>query len=250
MISAIIIDDEQSCIDRLSGLLSTHCGQTVRLAGTADSVSKGIQLIENTQPALLFLDVQIGEETGFDLLRKLNDIHFEVIFTTAFEKYAVQAIKFSAADYLLKPVDLDDLLQAIDRLKSKMSKEEMAQKLDVLFHNLKTLEGSSKKITVPTIAGFEVLQVRDIIRCESDVNYTHIVVSDKPKVTVARTLKEFEEMLTEYNFCRVHNSHLINLVHVRKYTKGSGGYVTMSDHSEVEVSQRKKEEFLNRMASL
>lgn len=250
MISAIIIDDEQSCIDRLSGLLETHCAETIRLAGTADSVAKGIQAIHSTQPGLVFLDVQIGSETGFDLLRQIGEIRFEVIFTTAFEKYAVQAIKFSAADYLLKPVDPDDLLQAVDRLKAKISKEEMSQKLDVLFHNLKTIEGASKKISVPTINGFEFLQVGDIIRCESDVNYTSIFLKGKQKLTVAKTLKEFEELLSEYNFFRVHNSHLINLSHIKKYNKGTGGYVTMMDNSEVEVSTRRKDEFLRRIGGM
>lgn len=250
MISAIMIDDEQSCIDRLSGLLSTHCAQSVRLAGTADSVPKGIQLIESTQPALVFLDVQIGDETGFDLLRKLNEIRFEVIFTTAFEKYAVQAFKFSAIDYLLKPVDPDDLQDAIGKLQEKLSKQEMAAKVEILFHNLKTMEGASKRISVPTLHGLEFLQVRDIIRCESDVNYTNIFLKDRQKITVAKTLKEFEELLTDYNFFRVHNSHLINLSHIKKYNKGTGGYVTMADNSEVEVSTRRKEEFLKKIAAM
>ncbi len=248
MVSAIIIDDEQSCIDRLSGLLQTHCAQTLRLAGTADSVAKGIQLVKDLRPALVFLDVQIGEETGFDLLRKLDDVPFEVIFTTAFEKYAVQAFKFSAVDYLLKPVDPDDLREAINKLQDKLSKQEMSQKLDVLFHNLKNIEGASKKITVPTLNGLMFLPVRDIIRCEADVNYTHIFLRDKQKITVAKTLKEFEELLNEYNFFRVHNSHLVNLACVKEYSKGKGGYVTLTDNSEIEVSERRKNEFLKRLA--
>ncbi|MBX2992413.1 MAG: response regulator transcription factor [Bacteroidetes bacterium] len=250
MIPAIIIDDEQSCISRLSGLLESHCADTIRLTGSADSVERGIRLIQDAQPGLVFLDVQIGEETGFDLLRRLKDVTFEVVFTTAYEKYAMQAIKFSAADYLLKPVDPDDLVHAVEKLKARMSKEETAQKLDVLFHNLRTLEGASKKISVPTISGLEFLQVSDIIRCESDVNYTNIYVKGRQKLTVAKTLKEFEELLTDYNFFRVHNSHLINLSHIKKYNKGSGGYITMTDNSEVEVSTRRKDEFLKRIAEL
>lgn len=249
MIDAIIIDDEQACIDRLSELLATHCAHTIRLAGAADTVAKGIQLIHNTRPALVFLDVQIGQETGFDLLRQLNDIHFEVIFTTAFEKYAVQAFKFSAADYLLKPVDPDDLRQAITKLQDERSKQEMSQTLDVLFHNLKNIERASKRIGVPTLNGLMFLQVRDIIRCEADVNYTQIFLRDKQKITVAKTLKEFEELLTEYDFFRVHNSHLVNLVYVKEYSKGKGGYVTLTDNSEIEVSDRKKGELLKKLAS-
>jgi two-component system LytT family response regulator len=172
------------------------------------------------------------------------------VFTTAFEKYAVQAFKFSAIDYLLKPVDPDDLQHAIGKLQEKLSKQEMSAKLEILFHNLKTMEGASKRISVPTLHGLEFLQVRDIVRCESDVNYTNIFLKDRQKITVAKTLKEFEELLTDYNFFRVHNSHLINLTHIKKYNKGTGGYVTMADNSEVEVSTRRKEEFLARIAGM
>lgn len=250
MIPAIIIDDERSCIDRLTALLETHCPERINLVGTADSVAKGIQIINDSQPGLVFLDVQIGGETGFDLLQRIANINFEVIFTTAYDRYAVQAIKFSAADYLLKPVDPDELVQSVEKLDEMIARREMSRKLDVLTHNLRTLEGASKKISVPTITGFEVLQVSDIIRCESEANYTHIHIKGRQKITVARTLKDFDEMLSEYNFCRVHNSHLVNLLHVRKYNKGTGGYVTMSDDSEVEVSQRKKDDFLKSLAAM
>lgn len=250
MVSAIIIDDEQSCIDRLSGLLQTYCAQTLRLAGTADSVAEGIQLVKNLRPALVFLDVQIGEETGFDLLRKLDDVSFEVIFTTAFEKYAVQAFKFSAVDYLLKPVDPDDLREAINKLQDKLSKQEMSKKLDVLFHNLKSLEGASKRITLPTLSGLVLVQVSDIVRCEADVNYTHIFLKNRQKMTVSRTLKDFADLLEDYNFYRVHHSHLVNLAHVVRYERGKGGFVTMIDGSQVEVSMRRKEEFLRKLSEI
>ncbi len=249
MIKAAIVDDEQSCIDRLTRLLGEY-PDDIGILVTARSAPEAVSAIKQHQPDLLLLDVQLGNATGFDVLEGIRDVECEVIFTTAFEQYAVQAFRFSAIDYLLKPVDPDDLAVALARVKEKLSKSEMSKKLDVLFHNLKTLEGTSKKITVPTMAGFEVLQVSDIIRCESEVNYTHIFVKGHKKITVARTLKDFEEMLTEFNFCRVHNSHLINLAHILKYNKGTGGYVTMSDDSEVEVSQRKKDEFLKRMATI
>ncbi|MEO8168996.1 MAG: LytTR family DNA-binding domain-containing protein, partial [bacterium] len=137
------------------------------------------------------------------------------------------------------------------KLKEKMSNNDMARKIDTLFHNLNAIEGSSKKISVPTLDGLEFLQVSDIIRCQSDVNYTHIYLREPhKKITVAKTLKEFEELLTEYNFFRVHNSHLINLAHIKRYNKGTGGYVTMNDNSEVEVSTRRKEEFLKRIGKM
>jgi two-component system LytT family response regulator len=245
MTRAIIIDDEQHCINRLSGLLEEHCKDTVHLMDSFQSVEEGIAAIKKFQPDLVFLDVQIHDKTGFDLLKQLDEINFELIFTTAFEKYAVQAFKFSAIDYLLKPVDKDDLMLAVQKLNQKNSKAEASGKLEVLFHNLK---GQSKRICVPVINGLVFLQVSDIIRCESDVNYTTIFLKDKQKLMVAKTLKEFEEMLTEYNFFRVHNSHLINLSYIKNYVKGKGGYVVLNDGSEIEVSSRRKEAFLKKLA--
>ncbi len=249
MIRALIIEDEQHCIDRLTSLITDRCKDSVLLLGAFTSVEDGKQAIAKHQPDVVFLDVQIKDKTGFDLLQQLNDVKFEVIFTTAFEKYAVQAFKFSAIDYLLKPVDPDDLLRAVDKLKEKLAGGEMSQKLDVLFHNLKSIEGASKRISIPTINGLIFLHVADIIRCQSDVNYTDIFLRDRKKITVARTLKDFEEMLTDYNFYRVHNSHLINLAHIKEYNKGKGGYVSMVDGSEVEVSSRRKADFLKQLST-
>lgn len=248
MINAIIIDDEQHCLDRLRGLLAVH-SDAVQLLGAFSSVEEGIAAIKRLHPDVVFLDVELHDKTGFDLLREVRAIQFDVVFTTAFDKYAVQAFRFSAIDYLLKPIDPDDLRQAIEKLKEKKSKEEISQKLDVLFHNLRSIEGASRKISIPTINGYVFLKVSDIIRCESDVNYTNIFLHDRRKLTVAKTLKEFEEMLTEYNFFRVHNSHLINLAYIKEYNKGKGGYVSMVDGSEIEVSSRRKSEFLKRIAA-
>ncbi len=250
MIRTIIIDDEQHCIDRLSNLLKEHCNSSIHIIGSFKTIEDGTTAIKKLQPELVFLDVQIQDKTGFDLLQQLNEINFEVIFTTAYEKYAVQAFKFSAIDYLLKPVDANDLKQAVNKLQQKISKEEISKKFDALFHNLKNIQSTSKKISVPTIKGFEFLQVNDIIRCQSDINYTTIFLKDKQKIIVAKTLKEFEELLTEYNFYRVHNSHLINLACIKSYNKGKGGFVIMTDNSEIEVSTRRKDEFLKMLVKL
>ncbi|MBS1565810.1 MAG: response regulator transcription factor [Bacteroidetes bacterium] len=249
MIRAIIIDDEQHCIDRLSRLLHDSCSDTVSLTGSYSSVAEGLKALRQQQPDLVFLDVMIQEETGFDLLQQLPDISFDIIFTTAFEKYAVQAFRFSAIDYLLKPIDGDELLQAVGKMALKMEKEQLSKKLDTLFHNLKNIQGTSKRIGIPTIHGFSFVQVNDIIRCQSEVNYTTIFLKDKQKITVAKTLKEFEELLTDYNFYRIHNSHLINLACIKSYNKGKGGHVLMTDNSEIEVSTRRKEEFLKKLLS-
>lgn len=250
MLRAVIIDDEQSCIDRLRRLLDRLHADSLVVVSTARTIEMGIGAIMRQKPDVVFLDVQIGDATGFDLLRQLPAISCDVIFTTGYEKYAVQAFKFSAVDYLLKPVDPDDLQRAIGKLREKQSHTELSAKFDTLFHNLKTLEGTAKRISVPTLTGLMFLQVNDIIRCQADVNYTHLFLKDNQKLTVSKTLKEFEELLTDYNFFRVHNSHLINLAHVQRYDKGKGGTVIMSDHSEVEVAERRRAEFLHRLATL
>jgi two-component system, LytTR family, response regulator len=250
MLKAIIIEDEQHCIDRLHGLLTETASSSIHLLNSCQTVEDGLKAVKKLQPDVVFLDVQINERTGFDLLMELKEINFEVIFTTAYERYAVQAFKFSAVDYLLKPVDINDLKEAIKRLNDKISKKEIVGKLDVLLHNLKDIQGASKKISVPTINGFSFLAINDIIRCQSDVNYTTIYLKENQKLTVAKTLKEFEELLTEYSFYRIHNSHLINLAYIKSYNKGKGGYVSMIDNTEVEVSTRRKEDFLKRLAEV
>jgi len=249
MIRTIIIDDEQHCIDRLSGLLA-ECNGSIHLMGAFKTVEEGINAIKKLQPDLVFLDVQIHDKTGFDLLKQIGPINFSVIFTTAYDKYAVQAIKFSAVDYLLKPVDADDLKQAMDKLEEKMGKDEIARKMEVLFHNLKHTQGAAKRISIPTVNGFVFVQVSDIIHCRSEINYTTVFLKDKQKITVAKTLKEFEELLSGYNFFRVHNSHLINLAFIKSYNKGKGGSVTMTDNSEIEVSTRRKDEFLKKLSEM
>jgi two-component system LytT family response regulator len=252
MIKAVIIDDEQHCIDRLTRLVVQHCAGTVKLSGSFSTIEEGIKGIKLLQPQLVFLDVQIHDKTGFDLLQSLNERNFDIIFTTAFEKYAVQAFRFSAIDYLLKPVEAEELVQAVSKLSQKKHPDDISRKVEVLLENIDQLKQYTppKKIVVPTISGFELLPVIDIIRCQSDINYTTIFIKDKQKLVVAKTLKEFEEMLEPYNFFRVHNSHLVNLVYVRSYQKGKGGSVVMADGTEIEVSTRRKDDFLKKLTEV
>ncbi|HNP21567.1 MAG TPA: LytTR family DNA-binding domain-containing protein [Panacibacter sp.] len=250
MTRAIIIDDEQHCIDRLSKLLNESASTGLELLGYFKTAEDGISGIQKLQPDLVFLDVQINDKTGFDLLQQLSSVNFEVIFTTAFERYAVQAFKFSALDYLLKPVDADDLAAALQKLKEKISVKESNARFDTLFHNLKSIQGISKRICVPVTTGLVFLQVSDIVRCQSDINYTTIFTKDKQKLVVAKTLKEFEEMLSDFDFYRVHNSHLINLAFIKSYNKGKGGFVTMTDNTDIEVSTRRKDDFLKRLSGM
>lgn len=245
MTRAIIIDDEEHCINRLSSLLQENCIDRIHLMDSFRSVEDGLSAIKKLQPDLVFLDVQINDKTGFDLLSKVHDIRFEIIFTTAFEKYAVQAFRFSALDYLLKPINADDLKMAVSKINDKRARTGASEKLKVLLDNL---QGRPKRIGVPVLNGIVFLQVSDIIRCESDVNYTTFFMSGGEKLMVAKTLKEFEELLEDYNFFRVHNSHLINLDYVKNYVKGKGGYVVMDDKTEIEVSTRRKDAFLKKLA--
>lgn len=249
MISAIIVDDEQQCIDRLTGLLKEHFTQTIHVAAECKNVEQAVAAIKEHAPQLILLDVQLHNQTGFDLLMRLPEITFELIFTTAYEKYAVQAFKFSAIDYLLKPVDPNELGQAIARLKEQISLKHTSRKLDTLFHNLKNVAGIPKRICLPVSTGFVFLEVADIIRCESRINYTTFFLKDKKELVVAKTLKEFEEMLKEDNFYRVHNSHLVNLAYIKSYHKGKDSFVTMADGSRIDVSTRRKEEFLKKLLS-
>lgn len=247
MIRALIIDDEQHCIDRLSGQLQAFFPQHVHLMDSLNTAEQGLKAILKYKPDLVFLDVQLTDKTGFDLLKELGDINFQIIFTTAYDKYAVQAFKFSALDYLLKPIDPDDLKQAVAKLVEKNPTIETTQKLETLLGNF---YGASKRICVPVVNGLVVLKVEDIVRCESDINYTTIFMKDKQKLTVAKILKEFEEMLTEYNFFRIHNSHLINLAYIKSYNKGKGGFVTMTDNSDIEVSTRRRDDFLKKLSAI
>ena len=236
----LIIDNDSSIREGLKSLLQKLCPQ-VKEISEATGVAEGIQAISNLKPELVFLDVQIKDKTGFELLKQLGEINFDVIFTTAYEKFAVQAFKFSATDFLLKPVVADDLVTAIQKLNNKLSIHEKAKKFETLFFNVTE---SAKRIAIPTVTGFTYLNTSDIIRCESDVNYTTIFLKDKGSLMVAKTLKEFEEMLRELGFFRIHNSHLINTACIKSYNKGKGGFVTLLDNKQIEVSTRRKDEFL------
>jgi len=250
MISALIIDDEEDCIEGLQNLLVNAHENLVEVVGSAKTVRDGIEAIAILKPDLVFLDVQIGDKTGFDLLRALPEIAFEIIFTTAFEKFALKAIKFSALDYLLKPIDVDELDIALMKLLNEKSRKNTADKIDLLLQNTKKSDDLFKKIIVPTITGFEFIEIANIIRCESDNNYTTIYIKDKQRMVVSKTLKDFEELLSNYSFFRIHNSHLINLSYIKSYNKGKGGSVILTDGTEVEVSSRRKDDFITRLSAL
>jgi len=250
MINAIIIDDEPHCIRQLASMLGEKFKGDIEVLDCFHNLESALNGIHKLHPDLVFLDVRLHDKTGFDLLQSLDSIDFNLIFITAHDKYAIEAFKFSAIDYLLKPINKNDLSRAIGKLKEKLSVENDARKFEALFHNLRNTQAANKRICVSVADKLIVIQVSDIIRCESSRNYTNIYLKDGSKILASKTLKEFEVILEEYDFYRVHNSDLINLAHVKSYNKGSGGSVTMSDNISVEVSFRRKDEFLKKLVKM
>ncbi len=243
MIKAVIIDDEAESRNVISNIVKNY-GTDIEIAGEADNVASGVKLIKKTNPDLVFLDVQMPDGTGFTLLEKFAKITFQVIFVTAYEQYAIKAIKFSAIDYILKPIDPQLLIEAVEKVKKLSPEKNQAfERINNLLKNSKNIS----KIALPTLNGYRFVKVQYIVRCESDNNYTIFYLQTNEKIIVTRTLKEYEEMLKNDSFVRVHQSHLINLNHVEQYIKGDGGTAVMSDGSEVEISRRKKELFLKRI---
>ena len=245
MYKAIIVDDETHCIDRLQTLLLTHFAKTIQVAAAYKSVPDALAGIKLHQPHLVFLDVQIGPQTGFDFLSQYGPPHFDIIFTTAYEQYAVKAFQFAALHYLLKPIEAHALGEALNRWQAKEGRQaDLHQQVEALHHNLKNLQAAHKRIAIPTQQGLLFVQVNDIMYCQGVGNYTHIFLNNKQRLIVAKTLKEYEQLLEASRFFRIHNSHLINLAYIKMYSRGKGGSVTMTDGTEWEVSVRRKEEFM------
>lgn len=250
MIRAVIVEDEKHSRETLKNLLRDFCPD-VEVCGAAASIDEAVPLIRSTQPGLLFLDIELQNTTGFDLLRRLPDMGFEVIFTTAFEQYAIQAIKFSSLDYLLKPIDIDELQEAVAKARDKQNKQQNNAQLEVLLANLESQRpGAHNRICLATADGLEFLQVEDILYCEANGSYTTFHLRDARKIVVSKNLKEYENLLEEHPFMRVHNSFLINLRHVQRYVKSEGGYILMKNNAHISISLKKREEFLERMARL
>jgi two-component system LytT family response regulator len=241
--NALIVDDERRCRDTLSRLLAVHCPQ-IREVAQCDSVDAACAAIATHRPDLVFLDVMLPDGTGFDVLERLDPVGFKVIFTTAHEQYAIRAIRFSALDYLMKPVLSSELLDAVNRAAaSPAGTAASASQIRLLQHNL-AADTDRAKIALPTLAGFQFVELSDIVSCEARRDYTECLLSCGDALLVCRTLKQFEELLTGHGFFRIHHSHLINLRHLRSYVRGKGGYVVMSNGREFEVSVRRKEEFI------
>ena len=249
MLRTVIIDDEYHIRDTLINMLEMNCPD-VRVVGQASGVVSGIATIKELQPELVLLDIQMKDGTGFDLLNMLPSFDFKVIFITAYDQYAVKAFKFSAVDYLLKPVNPEQLIEAVLRA-GKLIHDDFTRQMKVLEENLKTVANKNKKIILRTNESIHLLDIGNIICCDSDSSYTTVHTVEGEKIIVSRTLKEYEEMLTECGFYRIHKSYLINLVHIKRFDRQDGGYIVLTNGLKIPVASRKREEMmglLERMA--
>src|SRR5688572_3299056 len=247
MLKALIVDDEPKARENLQILLHDFV-EGVEAVGLCENIAEATEAVRAHAPDVVFLDIQLQRETGFDLLTRLKEINFEVIFTTAYSEYAIKAFKFSAIDYLLKPIDIEELKRAVAKVE-KRKDDTIGSRLNELMNNLKTNSVENYKLALPTSDGLVFIKMLDIIYCEASSNYTEITLADGKKYVVSRTLKEYEDLLEGYNFYRIHNSYLINLNAIKKYVRGDGGYVVMSDDKSLDVSKRKKDGFLSRIGA-
>ncbi len=241
MIRTLIVDDEAKGRLFLRQLCDKYVPY-VKIVGEAANAAEARSLIDLEKPDLVFLDIEMPETTGIELLRELKDLSFEVIFVTAFNRYAVEAFRLGAVDYLLKPANPNDLIQAVERAEKNLLKRQPDQPhLKALTHGYGQ---AFSKVTIPTLHGYEFIEFSEILFIESDGNYTTLNLKSGKKVVATRNLGDFEEILVPYQFFRVHKSYLINLAHIRKYIKGDCGTVVMDDGTEIDVSRRRKDDFL------
>jgi len=243
-IKSIIVDDEKHGRENLAGILSQYCPD-VEVLGEAASVDAAILLIQEFNPDLVFLDIEIPKANGFQLLEYFKDFRFEVIFVTAYGNYAIKAIRFSAADYILKPININDLKGAVEKVSKRIRQKQENLRLKQLVYNLG--QPGNPRIGLPTGDRIEFVEVGQIIRCQGEGNYTHLYFEGGKHLLVAKTLVEFEDLLGEYSFIRVHKAHLVNLKHVTAYVKTDGGILHLSNGDKVAVSRRRKEDVLKKL---
>ncbi len=249
MIRTLIVDDEPNARQLIRNILELYC-DNVTVVGEAVNVNDGLIKIKELNPDLLLLDIQMPDGTGFDLLKKCKSLSFNFIFITAYEQYAIKAIKMSALDYILKPINTNELIGAIDKVNEKQEEVSGSQmKLDNYLDNLQR-DTTERRIMMNTLDTMYSIKVKNIIRCEADKNYTEVYLVGKKKLVISKTLKEFEELLTESGFFRTHQSHLVNITFIESYEKGLSGLVVLQDGSKVPVSSRRKEAFMHLLEKL
>jgi two-component system LytT family response regulator len=245
MITATIVDDEPLCCESLATLLERYC-PAVKVLDICYSAPAALKSIQEHPPQILFLDIEMPQMNGFELLEKIPEITFELIFTTSYDQYAIKAIQFSALDYLLKPIEREELQKAVQKALQRMQ-HPLPDQIEILLQKFHHPTITLNKVAIPTMEGLQMVFVESVISCKADSNYTILHLKDKQKITASRTLKEIEEMLEDYSFARVHHSWIVNLNEVEKYVKGEGGYLIMSDGSTIDVSRNRKELLLKKL---
>lgn len=244
MIKAVIIDDEQKAVKSIELIVKEYC-PNVSILGSASSAAEGIQLIAETKPDLVFLDVEMPQGNGFEMLDKITVRDFDVIFITAYNHYAMKAIKFSAVDYILKPIDIYEFISAVNKIEGNRDKGHATTDFEVLLNNLRA--DKPTRLAVPITEGVEFVDPKNIIYINADRSYSEIFISNSKKMVVSKSLMDFQELLSDFDFFRIHKSHLINLEHVKKFIRTDGGYAEMSNGERIMISRRKKEEFIEVM---
>lgn len=246
MIKAVLVEDEVKSLKALETMLQPY-NNIIKIEGTYSSPLDALQAIIKHPPDLVFLDIEMPKMNGFQLLEQVKDISFNVIFTTAYDQFAVQAFKYSAAGYLLKPIDADDLKATILKIESAEVKKLLPAQMDILRNSLLGMRSiKEQKVALPTPDGLLFVPMQDIVRCESDSNYTTVFFSNRDKLLICKTLKEIEELLGEEHFLRVHQSHLINMNFIRQFIKSDGGYLLLNDKTEIPIARSKKDFFINK----
>ena len=244
MITAILIDDDSNLRNGMRELLAFYAPD-ITIVGEAEDVETGVAVMDKLKPQVVFLDIQLNDGTGFDVLEQLakknGKTTSHIVFITAHEEYAIKAFRFSALDFLLKPVDPDELEIVVGKIRTVLEKNNSYAHIDLLLENIRKKVDNFKRIALTTADGIHLFEVSDIIRCESEDNYTTFYIKNSKPIVISKTLKEYEDLLSEYGFERIHQSHLINLAYLKSYVKKDGGYIVMADNSQLPISARKKE---------
>lgn len=250
LIKTILVDDEPRGINSLQKLLELNCPD-VRIIATSSSADEAIEQINTLKPNLVFLDIAMPAKSGLELLKEMKDFPFEIIFVTAHNKFMIEAFHFSAIDYLLKPVDDELLIDAVKRARKRIQEKSGSKPLETLLHNFREKKDARQmKLCIPSLKGFQVVQLEAILYAEASGNYTNFLFNNLPSICSSKPIHEYEEVLSDAGFLRIHKSFLINLVHVKEYLRGEGGTVILSNGMEIEVSRRKKDVFLSRMKDI
>jgi two-component system, LytTR family, response regulator len=245
MITAVIIDDEPYCCETLEMMIAKFCPE-LKVVAVLNSGAEALEAISKLRPQLVFLDIEMPHMNGFEFLEKVHFINFGLIFTTSYDQYAIKAIRFSAMDYLLKPIDREELIQAVAKVSRSLQNPTELQ-LELLLQKFNWPKNPIKKIALPTMEGLQMVEIDSIISCASNSNYTNFFLKHDKKLTASRTMKDVEELLSDYSFLRVHNCYLVNLNEINKYFKGEGGYLLMSDDSKIDVSRSRKDILLQKL---